>query len=230
MSEEQIREGLLKNISYNSEINYYNIDKDFINDLEMIKIDKDINEKNILMDDNKLDEVNCKKDVFVTYSWDNDEHKAKVIEFVNFLRTKGYLAEMDELLIQEQSSIDFNVMMHSGFSNYKKVIVILSKGYKKKAENFSGGVGKEYRLLMQDILTNENKYILVSFDEINPTSINEILPLWLSGRYIIDLKNDQEDNFKKLFSKLSDKKIYKFSDVASNKEDIQTKEIGEFKL
>ena len=37
---------------------------------------------------------------------------------------------------------------------------------KDKAENFKGGVGNEYNLILKDIETQKNKYILVSFEPI----------------------------------------------------------------
>ena len=37
------------------------------------------------------------KEVFVTYSWDNEEHNDKVIAFTNELRDQGFEAEMDRL-------------------------------------------------------------------------------------------------------------------------------------
>ncbi|MCQ2016672.1 toll/interleukin-1 receptor domain-containing protein [Clostridium butyricum] len=170
------------------------------------------------------------KEVFVTYSWDSHTHQEKVMQFVNFLRKKGYAADMDISLSQEETAMDFNIMMHNGLLNYKKVVVVLSKEYKRKAEKFEGGVGKEYRIIIDEILKNKNKYILVSFQDFDSKSLEEILPLWLKGRSVINLIKDQDNNFVDLFSKLSDKKIYSFGEVATEKVEIHEKPIEEFKL
>jgi len=81
------------------------------------------------------------KDLFVTYSWDSQLHNDRVIAFVNHLRNQGFAAEMDRMLMQQESAIDFSKMMHRIMTDYRKVIVVLSEGYKQKAEQFTGGVG-----------------------------------------------------------------------------------------
>ncbi|MBL7868349.1 MAG: TIR domain-containing protein [Flavobacterium lindanitolerans] len=149
--------------------------------------------------------------VFVTYSWDNEEHEEKVHAFTNMLRDNGFHAEVDKMLIQGESAKDFKIMMHKGMTNYRKVIVVLSKGYKEKAEAFRGGVGTEYSLILKDIEDNPNKYILVSFSGRD----NSITPLFFKSREILDLKTDNDVEKQKLFSKLLDQNIYEFNDVAS---------------
>lgn len=159
------------------------------------------------------------KEVFVTYSWDNDEHCERIISFTNFLRQSGFYAEMDRMLIQNESAIDFKKMMHKAMTDYKKVIVVLSKGYKEKAEAFKGGVGNEYTLILNDIEVNKNKYILVSLDGIN----DNITPLFFKGREIIDLSDNTNKKQEKLFAKLQDIKEYEFANVASSKPIIKQK-------
>lgn len=156
------------------------------------------------------------KEVFVTYSWNNDEHSDKVLAFTNFLRQNGFDAEMDKMLMQRESSINFKQMMHMAMTDYKKVIVVLSKGYKEKAESFKGGVGNEYTLILNDIDSNSRKYILVLFEKIN----DDIIPLFFKNREVIDLSsfpNCQKSEFEKLFRKLQDVDEYVFADVATEK-------------
>ena len=114
---------------------------------------------------------------------------------------------MDKMLMQNESAIDLNKMMHQAMTNYKKVIVVLSAGYKKKAEAFSSGVGNEYALLIKDIVEWPNKYILVSFEGIS----NDITPLALKGREIVDLSVQKNET--RLFHKLLDEPLLYFSEV-----------------
>ncbi|MBF4472720.1 SEFIR domain-containing protein [Flavobacterium sp. HJJ] len=162
------------------------------------------------IDSTTLNNVNEIK-VFVTYSWDNEEHNEKVIAFTNFLRDNGFHAEVDKMLIQNETAKDFKVMMHKGMTDYQKVVVILSEGYKIKAQDFKGGVGTEYSLILKDIETNPNKYILVSFEGHN----DNIAPLFFKSREIIDFSKENETEKQKLFAKLLDKKLYEFSKVAN---------------
>lgn len=164
------------------------------------------------------------KDVFVTYSWDSEKHNDAVTSFTDFLRKKGFVAENDILVSQKESTMDFYKMMHRIMTDYKKVIIVLSKGYKEKAEAFKGGVGNEFALILKDIDKNTNKYILVSFEPIS----DEIAPLALSGRHTIDLS--VEKNLNELFAKLNDEEITTFSEVEKNKPEIDKKIIKPFEV
>ena len=162
--------------------------------------------------------------VFVTYSWDNPEHEQKVHAFTNMLRDNGFHAEVDKMLIQSESAKDFKTMMHKGMTNYKKVIIVLSEGYKQKAEEFKGGVGTEYSLILKDIEENPNKYILVTFSGRDKS----IIPLFFKDRDIINLKENDESEKQKLFSKLLDENIYEFNEVASKLPQIKKIKAPEF--
>lgn len=168
--------------------------------------------------------------VFVSYSWESDEHKDRVISFVEFLRNKGFEADMDVKFMQEETALDFNRLMHKGILEYDKVIVILSETYKNKAESFEGGVGKEYKFITGDIENNPNKYVLTSFETISSALLNKIAPAEFKGREVVDLAKDENSNFERLFSKLTDSGGYKFSDVASNTPIVGEKYIKPFTL
>ncbi len=168
--------------------------------------------------------------VFVSYSWNGENYKEKVIAFVNFLREKGFEADMDIKLMQEETAIDFNRLMHKGILEYDKVIILLSENYKTKSEKFEGGVGKEYRFIINDIEKNPKKYILSSFEEVNSGSIGKMCPIDFLGREILDLIKDENENFERLFAKLTESKKYLFSDVASETPIIEKKKIEKFTL
>lgn len=75
--------------------------------------------------------------IFISYAWENELHKDKVISFCISLRKDyGYNAEMDRLLSQQQSAIHFPEMMHKGITDSNKVIIVLSPKYKEKANSF----------------------------------------------------------------------------------------------
>ncbi|KAA2238770.1 hypothetical protein F0L74_21380 [Chitinophaga agrisoli] len=58
----------------------------------------------------------------------------------------------------ERSSIDFSTMMNYAIQDSDKVVVVLSRAYKRKAEENKGGVGVEYNLILGDIDKHTNKY------------------------------------------------------------------------
>ncbi|HKZ38237.1 MAG TPA: SEFIR domain-containing protein [Chryseolinea sp.] len=162
------------------------------------------------------------KEVLVTYSWDGDDHRLKVLGLTQNLRQKGFSADIDVKLLQEETAIDFTKMMHRSFVEYQKIIIVLSKGYKQKAESFKGGVGTEYRLMLSDIQKHPNKYIFVSLEPMS----DSIIPLGIDGREIVDLKKPGNDE--KLLRKLMDAPEYKFAEVAESKPFFTTKIIEPF--
>lgn len=168
--------------------------------------------------------TNMKKEVFITYSWDSEEHIEKVVSFTNHLRDEGFEAEMDKLHTQNETATDFYKMMHQAMTDYEKVIVVLSKGYKQKAENFKGGVGNEYNLILKDIETQNNKYILVSFEPIS----DEITPLNFKGRHILDLSNKK--NLNELYAKMQNVKTIEFAEVGTKKPIIEKTIIPKFAI
>ena len=163
-------------------------------------------------------------DAFISYSWDNVEHEQKVLEFTEHLRKNGYDAKIDKMISQQETATHFVKMMHVAMLNFQKIIVVLSEGYKNKAETFTGGVGEEYQLLLSDISKNPKKYILVSF---NGRS-DEIIPFGLQGRDIIDLS--LPDGLEALYRKISGKDKYVFSEVAAEKPNLESVQIDDFKV
>lgn len=167
--------------------------------------------------------------VAISYAQDSIEYIEQVIGFVNLLREKyGYNAIMDKMLVQEQTAIDFNQMMSNLIVDSRKVIVLLSKKYKQKADSFDGGVGKEYRIILDEIECKTNKYIFATFSSLQEVGIDEIKPAAIGNREIIDL-SEHSGQWEELISKLSDTPIYIFSEVANKKRKPEQREVH-FKL
>lgn len=167
------------------------------------------------------------KTVFVTYAWENEDHNDKIISFVDFLRKKGYDASMDKKESQEKSATDFNEMMINGLQNSDKVIVVLSKKYKEKADKFKGGVGFEFKIILEQLKKTQNKFIFTSFGS---DQIDDILPIGLGNIEVIDLKEDQNQKFNTLFSKIEMKSVIQFSEVSKIKVEVKVKKIKPFEL
>ncbi|MBI9055988.1 MAG: TIR domain-containing protein [Bacteroidales bacterium] len=192
--------------------------------LKRIEVSSESQEVNDIVSLSKSDTSNK---VFVTYAWENEEHNDKVISFVDFLRKKGYNASMDRKESQEKTSTNFNQMMIDGLKDSEKIVVVLSPKYKERADELKGGVGFEFGIIMEQLKKTENKYIFVSFGPYDENSV----PLAISGRDVLDLKRDQDENdFNELFAKLDSKNIINFSDVSEEKVKVKTKKIKPFKL
>ncbi len=162
--------------------------------------------------------------VFVSYSWDGKDHEQKVMEFTDHLRKKGFKAQLDKMISQEETAINFKKMMFNSIHSHEKIVVVLSEGYKKKADSFTGGVGDEYELLISDISVSPRKYVFVSFGGRS----DSIIPFGMRNRDIIDLSLPDGENA--LIRKLSDQPAYIFSDVATEVPNLPPKQIGDFAL
>jgi len=185
-------------------------------------------EEGIVVEKMKAYEETQPTKVFVSYAWEDNQHNDRIISFVNFLRENGFDASMDRKESQEESAVNFNKLMFDGIQNSDKVVIILSKKYKTRADKFEGGVWQELNLIIEDIKRNPKKYIFVSFGF---EGRNEITPTAIGGLDVLDLKKDQDENeFNILFSKLQEENVIIFSDVNSKVIEIKKKETKPFKL
>lgn len=168
--------------------------------------------------------------IFISYSWDSEEHKDQVLSFVAFLRDNGFDATCDEAIMQKESAIHLDKMMVNNIQSSNKIIIILTPGYKHKADNNLGGIGKEYGYILSEITNKKNKYILVSFKNLNSKVIDEITPFGFKSREIIDLVVDGQNAFQRLFSKLSNQPFFNLPPVANINPKIEEKKIYNFDL
>lgn len=160
--------------------------------------------------------------VAISYAHDDISFNEKVIGFANYLRKKGYYVRMDESEKQDETAINFDKMMVELITEANKVIVVLTPKYKKKADAFTDGVGAEFQIIVNEIKSKPKKFILVSFDTVDNDLAHRILPAAFGNREIISL-SEGSNKWDELFSKLSDKPIYEFPDVAAVKYEPKSK-------
>lgn len=168
----------------------------------------------------KTSERTAEKPIFISYSWDNQVHEDHVFSFADELRKNGFNVDIDKIIRQRKTSTNFVQMMHEAFVQCDQIIVVLSGGYKIKADSFSSGVGTEYRLILGEIDKFPLKYILVSFQGRD----DSIIPAGLAGIDIIDLSL----SFDPLFRKLTGQHEYELSPVSKNKPALAKREIAPF--
>ncbi|WP_448635251.1 SEFIR domain-containing protein [Pedobacter panaciterrae] len=160
------------------------------------------------------------KPIFISYSWDTKDHEDHVVSFADELRKNGFNIDIDKIRSQRKTSTNFIQMMHEAFVQSDQIIVVLSEGYKIKADSFEGGVGTEYQLILGEIDKYPNKYIFVSFDGRK----DSIIPAGFVGRDIINLSGGLEP----LFRKLTGQHEYELSPVSKNKPALTKREIAPF--
>jgi hypothetical protein len=163
--------------------------------------------------------------IFISYAYESDEHKERIISFTNKLQRMGFNATMDEFLKRDHPNID--EMMTEGLK-CEKVIIILSEKYKEKADNNKGGVWKEFKMIANDLEINYKKYIFVSFNSFSDDPPERISPIRLGNHFIIYLEKGKKNKFNELISYITDVSIYPLIDVSNNTRKVIKKRIKDF--
>lgn len=121
--------------------------------------------------------------VFVSYSWDSDEHKIRVQSFVEQLQKDGFEVYVDQDMSLGEEITRF---MEDGIVKCDRVLLICTPKYKKKADNRQGGVGYESRICTSEVYqNNESKFIPILFEG----TIHSAFPVWIRGNLGVDLSD-----------------------------------------
>ena len=124
--------------------------------------------------------------VFVSYSHDDDTHKAWVIELSSVLRTNGVDVVLDRWDLRPGA--DAAVFMEEGVRDSERVVVVCSNDYVERANSGEGGVAYEKMIitaeLVADVGTRKFIPIIRNSTEAKP------LPTFLGSRFYIDFDDD----------------------------------------
>jgi hypothetical protein len=145
--------------------------------------------------------------VFVSYSWDSEEHQTWVQKFVNDLRSEyGMNATMD-IFETQMETVNLNSMMISHIRDSDYVIIILTEKYKNKAELEKGGVGFETMLSIPQIKENKDRFIFIVKHE---GHLDDAIPTYLKGFYAFSFSDESlyEENIEKLSYRIYNKEYY----------------------
>lgn len=151
--------------------------------------------------------------VFISYSWDNDEHKKWVLGLADRLREDGIDAVLDRYYLTPGKNLPHFV--ENNLAKAHRVIVVFTKNYKLKADKRTGGVGYEYSIMNVELYKNQtsNEKIIPILRE---GSIEDSIPTFMQQFIHIDIRND--DNFENSYNDLV-REIY-------NEPEIKKPEIG----
>ena len=129
-------------------------------------------------------------EVFISYAWEDDEHKTWVKSFANHLIEDGIDAIVDQYDLTLGDRLPH--FMESSIANADYVLIICTPKYKEKSDDRKGGVGYEGHIISAELLNqgNERKFIPV----IRKGNISESLPVFLVGKLAIDLTDGKRYN------------------------------------
>lgn len=111
-------------------------------------------------------EENKNPTIFISYSWDNEEHKKWVLDLADKLCTDGINVILDRYYLTPGKNLPHFV--EDNLSKANRIIIIFTPNYKLKADKRTGGVGYEYSIMNVELYANQ-------------TSNEKIIPLLRSG-------------------------------------------------
>lgn len=157
------------------------------------------------------------KKVFISYSWDSEEHQDWIANLVATLRKYGIQADFDASEVQH----NLYQMMVEKIRTYDKILVVVTKRYTEKANNFSGGVGTETKLLLDYFANNESKIVVIRREQCD-------VPFYLRGYEYIDLNVETRAAIESLVRKINDMPKYNLPSVGSNAISVKSKQVTGF--
>jgi hypothetical protein len=135
--------------------------------------------------------------VFISYSWDNEEHKKWVLNLANRLCTDGVDAILDQYYLKPGKNLPHFV--ENSISKAHRILIIFTPNYKLKADKRAGGVGYEYSIMNADLYKNQT-----ANDKVIPVlrtgKADDSIPTFMQQFIHIDLTNDE--NFENSYTDL----------------------------
>jgi hypothetical protein len=128
--------------------------------------------------------------VFISYSWDNEEHKEWVLNLADRLCGDGIDVILDRYFLKAGKSLPHFV--ESSISQAERIIIVFTPNYKLKADKRDGGVGYEYSIMNAELYndqTGNEKVIPV----LRSGSKVDSIPAFMQQFIHLDIRNN--DNF-----------------------------------
>ncbi|MYF35716.1 MAG: TIR domain-containing protein [Synechococcus sp. SB0678_bin_12] len=136
-------------------------------------------------DENRVDNENIR--IFISYSWDNENHKQWVKSLAERLRNDGIEAILDQWELAPGDQVPH--FMEKNIRESDHVLIICTSSYCEKSNNRRDGVGYEDNVMTAEVCQKENhrKFIPV----LAKGSRAEAIPSWLNGKYYLDLSTNE---------------------------------------
>lgn len=137
---------------------------------------------------------------FISYSWDNDDHKKWTKSLAARLRGDGVDVTLDQWNLVPGDQLP--KFMETAIRENSYVLILSTPNYNKRSDERKGGVGYEGDIMTAEVLTegNHRKFIPV----LRSGTRDAAMPSWLKGRYSVDLSGDpySEDSYHDLLTTL----------------------------
>lgn len=125
-----------------------------------------------------------KKIVFISYGWEDDDHKTWVRKLASDLN-EHFNVKID---VKQPFGSDINTFMEKMVAEADRVLIVVTPTYKQKADNRENGVGYESVLISDEIYTNQATIKFVPI--IRKGSKKESYPRYLGNRKGVVMTDD----------------------------------------
>ena len=151
-----------------------------------------------------------KPKVFISYSWAGEDYEKKVHKLCTALKQNGIEVIYDKWSLKPGNDLNHYMEKSVVSEDITNVLILLDPSYTLKANNRSGGVGKETQIISEEVYTKveQRKFIPVIMQRDEDGNIEK--PAYLSSIYHVDLSDNEqyEDNLKDLIRLLFGIDIY----------------------
>lgn len=128
--------------------------------------------------------VKTKKKVFISYCWEDEEHKKWVRKLAKDLADE-FEVKID---VKQPLGTELNQFMEMIVRDCDKVLIIATPNYKERADGRIKGVGYETSLITNDLVSDQNRIKFIPI--IRKGSKEESFPSYLGNRKGLDMKDD----------------------------------------
>jgi hypothetical protein len=141
---------------------------------------------------------------FISYSWDDEDHKQWTKRFAAQLRADGVDVTLDQWATVPGDRLPH--FMEQAIRENSYVLIICTPRYKEKSDTRTGGVGYEGDIMTGEVHTqgNHRKFIPILRRGDRTTA----MPSWVAGKYDIDLRGESysQENYRDLLATLHNKR------------------------
>lgn len=141
--------------------------------------------------------------VFISYSWDNEEHNNWVKNFAARLISDGVEVTLDQWHLAYGDQLP--KFMENSIRENNYILIICTPNYKVKSDKRTGGVGYEGDIMTAEIFVknDDRKFIPI----LRESEWLEVAPSWLLGKKYVDLRENsrfQDNSYKSLLLHIND--------------------------
>ena len=123
---------------------------------------------------------------FISYSWDNDDHKGWVRVLAERLRADGVDVTLDRWSAVPGDQLP--AFMEQAIRQNQFCVIVCTPRYKTRSDAREGGVGYEGDIMTAEVITKQNDRMFIPV--LRTGQWSEAAPSWLAGKYYINLSGD----------------------------------------